>query len=224
MSTYNPCPSPVCSTSSSSSSLSSSSSTTSCRSSKSKSKSKCKDKKKRCKDKKKSKKCKIKEKCPCMPIDDNLTKKIECDFKAMFSDVQILCKGSGVLTLTHSIPCLSYTINGAGTRSILTNNGFLTSECGCNGYINLYQISLPDFQCKYGGDSTVELFTKLINKYGLTIAGVGTSFLGYNLKACKCSSMITVHVQNTGLSVTEFACRILKVLSEVLCVIKKRMD
>ena len=197
MSQYNPCSD--CQTSSSSSSSS------------------CSKKKKT---RASHKKCKT-NKCITCAITTDLSNKVLAKFSCSFPDAYLTFKTSSTITVTHTIPSWNHPkLNGVRTCSILTNNAFMTSECSDNNYLNLYQVILPDIPGSCGDDSTVEIFTKLLSKFGLS----SLSILTYFGLTTKCYPLLSIHVQNYGLCPEDFACRIVKALNEVLCVVKKRMQ
>lgn len=180
----------------------------------------------KCGDKRKKKKSKGKKTSNTGYFDDNYSKKIQSQFQQCYNTTNLICKGNGLITITHFLPLPSYKITGQTTKSLISSQVIYTAECTEDTFLNLYQINLPDIPVKCMVDckvrieeTTGEIYTKLLAKYGLTNIS-SNSFFGYTM----CSYPVMMfHVQATCMEPTDFVCRILKVLDEILCIIKSRL-
>lgn len=118
-------------------------------------------------------------------------------------------------------------INGLVSNSPLADKAFYSWELAknCSGnkekYLNLYQVQIPDFPGKCGKKSTVQVFTKAVQKCGLDVNGKNYKWDGaYMMKGS--TSLITIYVSKDGMCPIEFSKRIVKALRETLKKIKKR--
>ena len=139
-------------------------------------------------------------KCECL-VDDALAERILKLWQAVFPDAAFIAKpsqGNGVATITHTMgDGVLMKINGLPSKSPLANNALYSFECSEGIYMNLYEIMLPDIPGKHGEKSTVEEYTSLLEKYGLSVAGNHYHWYGSFLNP-KATLVAAVHHQTTN--------------------------
>lgn len=166
--------------------------------------------------------------CEDCLVDDNKAKKVEAIWKAAFADATLLpviglpSNDNGVGTLLHSMgDGRLLKINGLVCKSPLCNNALYTFECASGHYLNLYEIMLPDIPGKDGEESTVEIYVKLLYKYGLSVAGVHFHWWGQNLVRGN-TLIAAIHHQGIDITPEEFSRATIRALKKTMKVIEKR--
>jgi hypothetical protein len=117
----------------------------------------------------------------------------------------------------------SMSINGLPSKSPLVNNALYSFECSKEVYLNLYEIMLPDIPGKCGSKSTVEYYTHLLEKQGLSVAGNHWHFLGQFLIP-EATLVSAIHHQSSSNDITpeEFSRRTIYAIKKTLRLIEKR--
>ena len=165
-------------------------------------------------------------------VDDKLARLVEKLWKKYFPSALLLpviglpSNANGVATLTHGTGH-QMSINGLLSNSPLANNALYSFECatskdGCvSKFLNLYEIMVPDIPGKDGEDSTAEYYVKLLNKYGLSVAGVHFHWWGQNV--IKGNTLVAaVHHQGIDISPVEFSKRTIKAILKTMKLIEER--
>jgi hypothetical protein len=151
-----------------------------------------------------------------IPLDDAMAEQIATVWKAMFPDVAVLpvigypSKNKGVMTLTHTgniagLPAMPpMTINGVSSNSPLANNALYSAEPTQYGYLNLYEIMLPDVPGTNGAPSLGTKYKNALQAQGIDVAGdhfhwAGGEMMGKFARA--------IHSQNIGMHPIEFSQR-----------------
>ena len=161
-------------------------------------------------------------------VDDRSAKEVEAIWDEAFSGAILLpvigfpSNSGGVGTLTHGMgDGILLHINGLPSKSPLSNNALYSFECSQGHYLNLYEIMLPDIPGRDGEDSTVEIYVKLLYKYGLSVAGVHFHWWGQNL--VRGNTLISaIHHQAIDMDPKEFSRKTIKALKKTMEVIDRR--
>jgi hypothetical protein len=145
-------------------------------------------------------------------IDDTFALEVEALWKESFLDATLLPKvglpsnNRGVLTLTHTDGSGKLLkINGLASKSFLANNALYSAELAEDGeggeskVLNLYEIMLPDIAGKSGGESTVQVYLRLLTERGLQVSGVHFHWFGTD------RLVAAIHHQNVGLDPLTFS-------------------
>jgi hypothetical protein len=167
--------------------------------------------------------------CDCV-VDDILAKKIEKIWKAAYPGATLLpviglpSNANGVGTLTHAAGGPLLKINGLTSKSPLSNNALYSFECADGVYMNLYEIMIPDIPGKNGEKSTVEYYTSLLQKYGLSVAGNHYHWYGQFMMP-EATLVAAIHHQSTSNDITpeEFSRRTILALDKTSKLIEERM-
>jgi hypothetical protein len=168
------------------------------------------------------------DKCKC-EVNDKVALRVEAIWKDAFPNASLLpviglpSNSGGVATLTHTIDNTLMSINGLPSKSPLANNALYSFECSNGVYLNLYEIMLPDIPGKHGSKSTVEYYTHLLEKQGLSVAGNHWHFLGQFLIP-EATLVSAIHHQSTKNEITpeEFSKRTIYALKKTIKLIEKR--
>lgn len=155
------------------------------------------------------------------PFSDSEAEHVAGIWKAMFPDAAILpvigypSQGKGVMTLTHSgniagSPANApMTINGISSNSPLANNALYSAELTPQGWLNLYEIMVPDVPGKDGSPSLGSRYKNALQSLGIDVAGdhfhwAGGEMMGKFARA--------IHSQNFGMHPIDFSQRQLQAL------------
>lgn len=161
------------------------------------------------------------------PVTDRQAKKIEREFKKIFSDATLLPRiglpsnNKGVATLTHTLGVGKLAkIDGLESNSPLANNALYTFEVTNDTYLNLYEIGIPIIELEKLGISTSQLYINELAKNGLDVASIHFHWTG-NTVYPQDRGISYIHHQSTSLSPKEFTRRTLRALKVVLDALKK---
>ncbi|SPN79617.1 Hypothetical protein ZAZAV_397 [Cedratvirus Zaza IHUMI] len=187
----------------------------------------------------------------CCEIDQHLKKKLLKLWQEAFCDAAFVTTECGkkqdkhakdVVVITHTDGTgIPLKINGLDSFSPLSNNALYSYECApehkkCDKKharkhgLNLYETLLPDIPGKPGEKSTVEIYVKLLNKYGLDTAGVHFHWWGeykFDIKRKHervDRGIVAVHHQAVDVDPVEFSEKTICALKKTLKIIKKRIE
>lgn len=167
------------------------------------------------------------DRCECT-VTDELALEIQGVWQRAFPSASLLpviglpSNAEGVATLTHG-GGHTMKINGLPSKSALANNALYSFECSEGVYVNLYEIMLPDIPGQHGEPSTVEYYTKLLNKYGLSVSSSHYHWWG-SFVLPEATLIAAVHHQTTNNEITplEFSRRTIQALKKTIKLIEER--
>lgn len=148
-------------------------------------------------------------------FDDQDAENVANVWKGMFPDAMILPvigypSRSGVMTLTHSgnmrgfSPAPPMMINGVQSHSPLANNALYSAEMTPAGFLNLYEVMVPDVPGSNGAPSLGTRYKNALQSVGIEVDGdhfhwAGGEMMGNVARA--------IHSKNFGMNPVDFSQR-----------------
>ncbi|HSX22274.1 MAG TPA: hypothetical protein VLE97_05815 [Gaiellaceae bacterium] len=150
------------------------------------------------------------------PFGDAEAEHIVNIWKAMFPDAAILpvigypSQSKGVMTMTHTgniagmPPMPPMTINGIPSNSPLANNALYSTELAPGGWLNLYEIMVPDVPGKNGAPSLGTRYKNALQSLGVDVDGDHFHWAGGEMQG---KFARAIHSRNFGMHPADFTQR-----------------